>query len=446
MKWSGRIESRNLTISVFGMGYVGLPTALHFAKTGFNVIGVDIDADMADRLNKGVPHLKELKLDNMLKDALKNKGFYATTDGTEATEKADVILICVPTPVDEAKTPDLTYVTSASAAIAKGLGKNKLVVLESTVYPGCCEDIVKPVLEGKGLMAGKDFGLAHVPERYNPGDLERTLEKMVRVVGAISEPWAKITAEIYKTIVPKVHIVRDLKTAEAAKIIENVQRDLNIALMNEFALIFRKLGVDVFEVIEAAGTKWNFVKYYPGAGVGGHCLPVDPYYLTYKAEELNYRPKIILAGRGVNDSMPEHIFDLVVEGLNDAGRAVKDSKVVILGVSYKKNTSDMRNSPSNEVIKLLEDKGARVYTFDPWIEKEKTAEISTMYSDFDEVVEKADCLVLLVDHDEFRNLDLNMIKSKAKSPCVIVDGKGFFDPSKLKSSGFVYKGVGRPEQ
>ena len=446
MKWSERIESRNLTISVFGMGYVGLPTALHFAAAGFNVIGVDIDTDMVNRLNKGVPHLKELKLENVLKDALKNKRFYATTDGIEATKKADMIPICVPTPVDEAKNPDLMHVTSASATIAKGLSKNKLVVLESTVYPGCCEDIVKPILERKGLKAGEDFGLAHVPERYNPGDIEHTPEKMVRVVGAISEGWADITGEVYKTIVPKVFVVKDLKTAEAAKIIENVQRDLNIALMNEFALIFRKLGVDVFEVIEAAGTKWNFVKYYPGAGVGGHCLPVDPYYLTHKAEELDYHPRVILAGRGVNDSMPKHVFDLVVEGLNEAGKAVRDSKVVILGVSYKKNTSDTRNSPSDKVIKLLKDKGARVYAFDPWVEKEKIAGMGAISSGFDEAVEKADCLVLIVDHDEFRDLDLNMIKSRANAPCVLVDGGGFFDPQEIRTLGVIYKGVGRPER
>ncbi len=446
MDWSERIESRNLTISVFGMGYVGLPTALHFAAAGFNVMGVDIDTDMVNRLNKGVPHLKELKLENVLKDALKNKRFYATTDGIEATEKAEVILICVPTPVDEAKTPDLMHVTSASAAIAKGLSKNKLVVLESTVYPGCCEEIVKPILEKEGLKAGEDFGLAHVPERYNPGDVEHTLEKVVRVIGAISEEWAGITAKVYKTIVPKVFVVRDLKTAEAAKIIENVQRDLNIALMNELAMIFRKLGVDVFEVIEAASTKWNFVRYYPGAGVGGHCLPVDPYYLTHKAEALDYRPRVILAGRGVNDSMPKHVFELVVEGLNEAGKAVKGSKVVILGVSYKKNTGDTRNSPSEIIMDLLKDNGARVHALDPWVEKEKIAGMGAIYSGFDEAVEKADCLVLVVYHDEFRNLDLNMIKSRANDPCVIVDGGGFFDPQKIRALGLIYKGVGRPER
>ena len=444
MNWFEKIKNRDVKIAVFGLGYVGLPTALEFAKKGFEVVGVDVKQEIVEKLNSGESHIKELGLEEVLKKALKEGKFRATLNGVQATKESDVIIICVPTPVTKEKIPDLKPVLSAGETIAKGLGKNKLVVLESTVHPTCTETDLKPVLEKSGLKAGKDFGLAYVPERYNPGDEEHTVDKIVRVVGAISKEWCEITAELYRVIARDVYKVRDLKTAEAAKIIENVQRDLNIALMNELALIFERLGVDVYEVIEAAGTKWNFIKFYPGAGVGGHCLPVDPYYLTFKAQQLGFHPKVILAGRSVNDYMPKHMVELIVRGLNKLKKPVNGSKIVILGLSYKKNTGDIRNSPSDTIIQELKELGAEVYAYDPFVSREDTVKKGARYAEPMEIFNNADCIVLVTDHDEFRDLNLEEVKKISKEKCLIVDGRGFFDRENLKKLGFEFVGIGRP--
>jgi len=443
MDYIGRINNRELTIAVFGLGYVGLPTALGFADRGFTTIGVDLDQNIVDKLKQGESHIKELGIGGILKSALKKGLFRVTTDGVEAAKKSDVSIICVPTPVTDAKTPDLNAVLSAGKVIAKGLARNKLVVLESTVHPTCSENELRSVLETSGLKAGEDFGLAYVPERYNPGDKDHTVDKVVRVVGAIDEKWLEATAELYKLIARDVYKVKDLRTAEAAKIIENIQRDLNIALMNELALIFEKLEVDVFEVIEAAATKWNFVKYYPGTGVGGHCLPVDPYYLTFKAQQLGHHPKVILAGRSVNDSMPYHVVDLVVKGLNRLKKPVNGSKIAVLGISYKKNTGDIRNTPSDIIISELKKMKAEVCAYDPYIGPEETGTKGARYSEPMDIFNDIDCIILATDHDEFAKLDMGKVKKLAKPECLIVDGKGFFDRQNIESLGFEYLGVGR---
>ncbi len=334
MQLSEKFANKSAVICIVGLGYVGLPTAVSFAEKGFRVIGADKNSEIVDQINKGGCHLKDLNLDERVKKVVHDKKLTATSDTAEATRKSDAILIIVPTPVTPDKRPDLRPVISAGEDIAKGLGKNKLVVLESTVYPGVTEDILNPVLESSGLKAGADFGLAHCPERYNPGDSKHTIADVVRVVGGITPEWAEVTKQLYKHIVKDVFIVKDIKTAEAAKVIENIQRDLNIALMNELALIFERMNIDVMDVIKAASTKWNFNVYYPGAGVGGHCLPVDPYYLVKKAEELGYHARVITAGRAVNDYMPVHMFELLVDALNECERAVKNSKIVVLGFSY----------------------------------------------------------------------------------------------------------------
>ncbi len=271
MEWKEKIEKRKAKIAVFGLGYVGLPTALELASKGFKVIGVDVKEDVVEKLNSGESHIKELGLEELLEKSIREGRFRATVDGIEATRECDAAIICVPTPVTKEKIPDLRLVLSAGETIAQGLTKDTLVVLESTVHPTCTETELRPVLESSGLKAGVDFGLAYVPERYNPGDEDHTVDKIVRVVGAINQEWCEITAMLYKTIAKDVFNVKNLKTSEAAKIIENVQRDLNIALMNELALIFESLGVDVFEVIEAAqrrrsGTSLNTVRVQVSAG------------------------------------------------------------------------------------------------------------------------------------------------------------------------------------
>ena len=278
------IHDKESVICVVGLGYVGLPTAIFFAEMGFDVIGISIEDDKIDLINKGISPIGELNLDSRLSKVINDGKLAATSDLEDATRRSDVILMIVPTPVTESKDPDLSHIISAGEEVLKGLDKGKLVVLESTVYPGVTEETLQPILERSGLRAGHDFGLAYCPERYNPGDDDHTIENVARVVGGITPEWAEITRDLYQFIINEdIKVLRNIRTAEAAKVIENTQRDLNIALMNELAMIFEKLDIDVMDVIEGARSKWNFNVYYPGAGVGGHCLPVDPYYLVKKS-------------------------------------------------------------------------------------------------------------------------------------------------------------------
>ncbi|NPA38750.1 MAG: nucleotide sugar dehydrogenase [Candidatus Nanohaloarchaeota archaeon] len=423
-------------IAVYGLGYVGLPTALHFASKGYKVIGVDVNKSIIESLNKGKVHLKDLDLQYLLEEHKNN--FEATTDGIDASKKANIHIICVPTPIKETKIPDLSYVFSAAETIAKGLKKGDIVVLESTVYPTFSEEELIPFLEQKsGLKINEDFFVAHVPERYNPGDKNHTIDKVIRVVGASSSEAAAKVADLYKKIVKDTHIVRDLRTAEAAKIIENIQRDLNIALMNELAMIADKLKIDIKEVIDAAATKWNFIKFVPGIGVGGHCLPVDPYYLTYLAHKKDHHPKVILSGRAINDNMPFYSFNLIIKALNNLEKSVKGSKIAILGLSYKGNIGDFRNSPSTKLIELLKNFGAEVKVHDPY-------HLDYNNTKIENIVEDVDVIVIATDHDYYKNLNLEELKKYTKKEKVIFfDGRLIFDPDKVKEAGFIYIGVGR---
>lgn len=433
------ISLKNKIICVVGLGYVGLPTAIFFAEKGFNVIGVALDQEKIEMINEGISPIGELNLDPRLSRVIKDKKLYATLDLVEATRKSDIILMIVPTPVTESKDPDLSHIISAGEKVSKGLDKGKLVVLESTVYPGVTEEILLPILESSGLKAGKDFGLAYCPERYNPGDDDHSIEKVARVVGGITPEWAEITRELYQFIIEEdIRVLRNIKTAEAAKVIENTQRDLNIALMNELAMIFEKIGIDVMEVIEGASTKWNFNVYYPGGGVGGHCLPVDPYYLVKKAKELGYHSKVIAAGRTINDYMPKHVFGLLTDALNENERSVKGSKIVVLGLSYKENVGDDRESPSEELIEELKHNKAIISIVDPYIEK---SDFGIIEKDVYHALDGADAMVLMTAHDEFRNLDFEKSKKLMKIPLVI-DGRRIYNPEELRKIGFMYYGVG----
>jgi nucleotide sugar dehydrogenase len=365
----------------------------------------------------------------------------ATIDTEQATRESDVIIITVPTPVTSDKRPDLSFVTSAGRAIAHGLGHEKLVVLESTVYPGVVDEVLKPVLEESGLKAGIDFGLAYCPERYNPGDVDHSIKDVIRIVGGITPEWAEATAQLYVSNAKDVVTVKDIKTAEAAKVIENIQRDLNIALMNELALIFERMEIDIQDVIKAASTKWNFNVYYPGAGVGGHCLPVDPYYLVQKAAQLGYHSQVITAGRAINDYMPLHVFQLIVDALNEKGRPVNHSKIVVLGLSYKENVGDYRESPTAVVIEQLKKMGALVHLVDPYIEAGVLRQYATPEATAYGALADADALVLMTAHQDFRGLDLNRIKADMRT-AIIVDGRRCFDPETARKMGFVYRGVG----
>jgi nucleotide sugar dehydrogenase len=435
------IKDKSARIAVIGMGYVGLPTAVNFAENGFNVIGVSRTRDKVNAINQGSCYLKDLDIDERVARVVRREKLTATTDTTEATKKSDVTIITVPTPVTPDKKPDLSFIISAGQGISRGLGPGKLVVLESTVYPGVTDEVLKPVLEESGLKAGTDFGLAYCPERYNPGDAAHGILDVVRVVGGITPQWTEITAQLYRNNAKDVVTVRDIKTAEAAKIIENIQRDLNIALMNELALIFERLHIDIMEVIRAAATKWNFNVYYPGAGVGGHCLPVDPYYLVQKAAELGYHSQVIAAGRAVNDSMPFHVLQLIVDALNEQSRAVNGSKIAVLGLTYKENVSDYRESPSVVVIEELTKRGANVHLVDPYVEESVLRKFAIPVEMVYPALSGADALVLMTAHRDFEGLDLPKIRDMMRT-AIIVDGRRIFDPDATRLVGFVYKGVG----
>ena len=437
---SNKITEKKAKICIVGLGYVGLPTAIFFAENDFNVIGVGIDEKKLEMINQGISPLGELGLDERLREVVKKGKLTATLALPGATRQSDIILLIVPTPVTKSKDPDLSHVIDAGKKVSEGLGKGKLVVLESTVYPGVTEEVLQPILEESGLKAGEDFGLAYCPERYNPGDDAHSIEKVARVVGGITPEWAEITRELYQFIIKEdIKVLRNIKTSEAAKVIENTQRDLNIALVNELAMIFEKIGIDVMEVIEGASTKWNFNVYYPGGGVGGHCLPVDPYYLVKKAKELGYHSKVIAAGRTINDHMPQHVFGLLSDALNDNEKSVKNSKIVVLGLSYKENVGDDRESPSEELINELEHYQAQVTIVDPYIEK--TQVYGTLESDLYQALEDADAMVLMTAHQEFRDLDFEKAKKLMKIP-IIVDARRIYDPENLKRMGFFYSGVG----
>ena len=394
-------ELKDKTVCVVGLGYVGQPLAEAFSSR-LKTIGFDIVAEKVNRINGS------------------NDGKLLCTSDPASIKKADFVLICVPTPITKHKEPDLSPVRSAAEVVGKNLKKDAIVVLESTVYPGVTEEIVVPILEKKsGMKCGTDFKVGYSPERVNPGDEAHSIDKITKIVSGMDEESTRHLAELYG-LITHVFVAKDIKTAEAAKVIENIQRDINIALMNELSLIFNKMGLNTKDVLEAAGTKWNFHKYTPGL-VGGHCIPVDPYYLVYKAREQGYHPQVILAGRAVNDYMPRHVAEMAIKGLNDAGKVIKGSKVLIMGLTYKENVPDTRESPAREMVKALLEFRVDVYGYDPLLSRE---EIEGFGVKAQEELDgaKPDAIILAVAHEQFKG-DGEMAGAIKDCP-VVVDVKG----------------------
>lgn len=393
-----RIKSGDEKIAVVGLGYVGLPLTVAMAKT-FNVTGFDISSAKIERLHEGHDDTGEVD-DKTLGDT---KAMF--TDDPSALSGAKFIIVAVPTPVDEAKKPDLSPLLSASRLIGDNMAKGAVIVYESTVYPGATEDDCVPVLEKtSGLKCGVDFKVGYSPERINPGDKEHTIEKITKIVSGQDDETLDIVAGVYgEVIVAGVHRASSIKVAEAAKVIENVQRDLNIAFMNELAVIFDIMGIDTSEVLEAAGTKWNFLKFSPGL-VGGHCIGVDPYYLTTKAQELGYHPQVILAGRHINDDMGRFVAGQVVKQLGAVGRPATGAKVAVMGLTFKENVPDIRNSRVPDIINELKVNGINPLVSDPLADR---AEVKKEYGvdlvDFKDLA-NLDAIVLAVSHDEFKAL------------------------------------------
>lgn len=425
------INLEHTKIAVIGLGYVGLPLALEFGKH-FPTVGFDISEKRIIDLRNALDHTKESTSDEIkahLKTRLNlaDNGFYPTSE-LEEISGCNVYIVTVPTPIDESKRPDLKPLESASSMIGSILKKGDVVIYESTTYPGCTEEICIPVLEKKSdLEYNKDFFVGYSPERINPGDKVNTLVKIKKVTSGSTPETADFVDNLYKTIIEAgTFKATSIKVAEASKAIENAQRDVNISFVNELAIIFEKLGIDTHDVLEAAGTKWNFLKYKPGL-VGGHCIGVDPYYLAYKAERAGYIPNVILSGRRVNDQMGSFIANKVVKMMIAKGTQIKNSKTLILGVTFKENCPDIRNTKVVDIYREMQEFGSEVTIYDPWANPEEVIEeygINTVQS-FESLKNiKFDAVILAVTHDEFKNLDFSALKNENT---VIYDCKGILD-------------------
>lgn len=407
-------------IGIIGLGYVGLPLAIEFSKK-HETIGFDLNQKRIEELNKVVDSTNEANLEE-LKTQLVNK--LTLVDDLEKIKTCNIYIITVPTPITKFKTPDLSYLLSATNAIGSILKKGDVVIYESTVYPGCTEEDCVPVLEkSSGLIYNKDFFCGYSPERINPGDKVNTLTKIKKVTSGSTPKIAKIVDQLYSSIITAgTHLASSIKVAEASKAIENAQRDLNISFVNELALIFDKIGIDTEEVIDAAATKWNFLKFKPGL-VGGHCISVDPYYLAHKAESLGYYPEVILSGRRVNDQMGKFVAEKVIKLMNQKGIPVRNSKALILGITFKEDCPDIRNSKVPDIYNELQNYGLQVDIYDPNATKQEVKHEFNI--NIIDQPNSYDAIILAVSHNEFKNLDLSSLKSK--NGAVVYDIKSFLD-------------------
>ena len=411
----------NRKICLVGLGYVGLPLAVAFAEK-FQVMGFDISNDRIQELENG--HDKTLEIEDDLLQSVKSNITY--TANINDTKDCNIYIVTVPTPIDSTNRPDLTPLIESSKAIGAVLNQGDIVIYESTVYPGVTEDICVPELEKSSNMKfNKDFFCGYSPERINPGDKKHTVTKILKVTSGSTPEIAKQVDELYKEVITAgTYLASSIKVAEASKVIENTQRDVNIALINELALIFNQMDIDTNEVIEAAATKWNFIKLTPGL-VGGHCIGVDPYYLSFKAEEVGYKPDLILAARQINNGMSKYIADQTIKEMIKAGKGIKDSEVLILGVTFKEDCPDMRNTKVIDIIEELKDFGVNVAVYDPWVDHEKNKWYKHgIINDPLQNDKKYDAIVVAVGHEQFKKYTDSNYKFLSNGESVIIDVKG----------------------
>ncbi len=432
MELYSKLVSQKESLALVGLGYVGMPIAHAFAKKGLNVIGFDLNKKKIDLYRAGIDITNEVG-----NDEIKNTKIHFTSDENEL-KNAKFIIVAVPTPVNNDHTPDLTPVIGASEMVGRNLVKGSIVVYESTVYPGCTEDICIPILEKQsGLKCGTDFKVGYSPERINPGDKVHRLETIHKIVSGIDKESLEEIKAVYDLVIEVgTHPVSNLRTAEAVKVVENSQRDINIAFMNELAMVFDRMQIDTNEVVDGMNTKWNALGFRPGL-VGGHCIGVDPYYFTYEAEKLGYHSQIILNGRIVNDHMGAYVADAAIRKMIKAGQAPKKSKVVILGLTFKENCPDTRNSKVDDIIKQLNRFGIEPVVVDPWAsESDAMNEYGVTLTKL-ENVHDVDCVIIAVAHNEFKELNLKDIKKLYRSGVsdeekVLIDVKGLYKVEELK--------------
>lgn len=431
------IKNGKEKLSLIGLGYVGMPIAIAFAKENVKVVGFDLNKEKINLYKSGVDPTKEVG-----DEVIKNTSVEFTYDEKKLQE-AKFHIVAVPTPVNQDHTPDLTPVIGASTIVGRNMQKGSIVVFESTVYPGVTEDVCVPILEREsGLKCGKDFKVGYSPERINPGDKVHRLENITKIVSGMDAEALEVIKNVYDLVIKVgTYPVSTIKTAEAVKVVENSQRDINIAFMNELAMVFDKMGIDTNEVVDGMNTKWNALGFRPGL-VGGHCIGVDPYYFTYEAEKLGYHSQIILNGRIVNDGMGTYVADAAIKKMIEAGLAPKKAKVVILGLTFKENCPDTRNSKVNDIIKRLKEYEIEPIVVDPWAsQRDAMHEYGVTLTDMQDVKD-ADCIIVAVAHKEFKEMSLSDIKALFKKgkddEKVLLDIKGLYKVSDLESSGMKY--------
>ncbi|WLR53228.1 nucleotide sugar dehydrogenase [Bacillus tianshenii] len=426
-----KLREKEAIIGVVGLGYVGLPLAVEKAKAGYQVIGFDIQQKRVDMVNQGVNYIGDV-VDEELAELVETGNFQATTDYSKVSQ-VDAVAICVPTPLDIYKQPDTSYVVSSATEISKYLHKGMLVVLESTTYPGTTEEVLKPIFESTGLTCGEDFFIAYSPERVDPGNQFFKTKNTPKVVGGVTATCTEVAAAMYRNVLKgEVHEVSSPAVAEMEKILENTFRNINIALANEMAILCNKMGINVWEVIDAAATKpYGFMPFYPGPGVGGHCIPIDPWYLTWKAREYNYHTRLIETAGEINNSMPEFVVNRMMHILNKEGKALNGSKILVLGVAYKKDIDDWRESPVIPILELLSDAGTEWSVVDPYVNRFKLAgEWVDTHNELDvTLLQEADLTLITTDHSI---MDIRMITNHAQ---VIFDTKNVL---KKESHGKLY--------
>ena len=433
-----RIDSREAVIGIVGLGYVGLPLAVAFAEQGFGVRGIDVSENKVSMISAGKSPIEDIE-DHRLEALVAEGRFSAATD-YGAVAECDAIFVCVPTPFDAYKTPDLSYVLAAADGIAMRLRAETLVVLQSTTYPGTTEEVVQPRLESSGLFAGTDFHLAFVPERIDPGVKDHTVLNTPKVVGGLTPECTRLTAHILSTLGPQVHVVSSPRVSEMTKLLENIFRSVNIALVNELALLCERMEIDIWEVIQAASTKpFGYMPFLPGPGVGGHCIPVDPYYLSWKAREFDFSTRFIELAAEINQRMPHHVVDLLTQALDAEGKSLSTSKVLVIGTAFKPNVSDPRNSPAERVMGLIRTRGADVSYHDPFVpsftfggdvfHRERVTIQSTPANE--ENIRVADAVVVIVRHDV---LDIAGICENARLVIDTCNATRGLDQAKLRAT------------
>mgnify|MGYP000911725556 CR=1 FL=1 len=420
-----KLASKQATIGIVGLGYVGLPLMLRYTEVGYRVIGFDIDPTKTEKLNTGASYIEHIP-PQMIANAVQN-GFEATTDFSRSAE-ADALIICVPTPLNKYREPDLSFVTNTTDSLVSYLRSGQIVSLESTTYPGTTEEELKPRLESRGLTVGKDNFLVYSPEREDPGNPDFHTRTIPKVCGGMTENCQKVGMALYGQVIDAVVPVSSAKVAEMTKLLENIHRAVNIGLVNEMKIVADRMEIDIHEVIRAAATKpFGFTAYYPGPGLGGHCIPIDPFYLTWKAREYGLHTRFIELAGEVNSSMPEWVIGKVAEGLNGHCKSIKNSKILVLGIAYKKNVDDMRESPSVAIMELLRDKGAQIAYSDPHVPvfpkmREHRFDLSSIEITA-ETLQHHDCVIIATNHDRF---DYELIRQNAK---LLIDTRGVYKKS-----------------